>query len=157
MFISCFCVYRPLTPPYVPFGIRRFRALTPQTRCVFRCLLPSTAEHRFCLSFDSVILSTDSLLAEHLTNKAVVTFNYWDTARFGPSVLCETSCLAEFFFGRLVARHTMTSADFSRQALLRVSTSTVRHVGLYTSVRPPQLRAYSFHLISAWFTPVRSG
>ena len=24
MFISCFRVYRPLTPPYVPFGIRRF-------------------------------------------------------------------------------------------------------------------------------------
>nr|DAE16714.1 MAG TPA: hypothetical protein [Podoviridae sp. ctn7K25] len=29
MFISYFHVYRPLTPPYMRFRIRRFRAFTP--------------------------------------------------------------------------------------------------------------------------------
>ena len=28
-FTSYFHIYRPLTPPYVPFGIRWFRAFTP--------------------------------------------------------------------------------------------------------------------------------
>ncbi len=28
-FTSYFHIYRPPTPPYVPFGIRRFRAFTP--------------------------------------------------------------------------------------------------------------------------------
>ena len=44
---------------------------------------------------------------------------------------------------------TMTSADFSRQALLHDS----HKKWIITSVRPPRIRALSFHLMPTSFTP----
>ena len=47
---------------------------------------------------------------------------------------------------------TMASADFSRQALLRHGTSN-EYIFTHASVRPPRIRALSFHLIPTSFTP----
>lgn len=100
-------VYRPPTPPYKRVRIRRFRALTPYGvwQVVFSHPI---GKHHSWLSSDSVLLYAKESLFGHLTTKEPT----------GSSHLLLHCTILSF---PVATRDlgTMTSADFSRQALLR--------------------------------------
>ena len=69
MLISCFHVYRPLTPPYVPFGIRRFLFWIPfevriqQTAvaCSTEIIRGSSHVHNRCTTYSPITLTISPL------------------------------------------------------------------------------------------------
>ena len=69
MFISYFHVYRPLTPPYVPFGIRRFLFWIPfevriqQTAvaCSTEIIRGSSHVHNRCTTYSPITLTISPL------------------------------------------------------------------------------------------------
>ena len=98
-------------------------------------------KHHSWLSSDSVLLSTKVSLFGHLTTKEPS----------GSSLLL-LHCTIQSFPIATRGLGTMTSADFSRLALLRYGSSICFLLRL-ASVRPPLIRALTFHLIPAPFTP----
>ena len=125
---------RPLTPPCVPFGTRRFNRISAvcgiaRSAPPLSFPSPGLALGAFAYSSRSTLsLCTKPFRYFAVTAPVLLPVCTRDLRLFGPS---------RFFF----TSGTMTSADFLRQALLR-------RFGFFSptsaSVRPPRVRAITF-------------
>ena len=112
-------VFRPLTPPYVPFGIRRFFTMD-----AFRILRKTLPRHLLQPSIcRSALLYTLRIPSYLFKGSPILLFWFYAfVPTNGSFQLCRLNKVWSFPIG-IHALGTTTSADFSRQALLHHGTS----------------------------------
>ena len=112
-------VFRPLTPPYVPFGIRRFFTMD-----AFRILRKTLPRHHLQPSICRSALLYTLRIPSYLFKGSPILLSWFYAfiPTNGSFQCCRLNKVRSFPIG-IHALGTTTSADFSRQALLHHGTS----------------------------------